>query len=135
MEVAQPIIERAVGQRLFSPHVLQETTRSSIYLSRFLIQFPQRLDLLIDRLERSELGFNLRWRDRSELQQSWNKSMRRLSLAAIAVGALISGSILLSAGINTSAAIPEFTLVWSQGLLGTGVIITSWLLIEFVFNP
>jgi predicted unusual protein kinase regulating ubiquinone biosynthesis (AarF/ABC1/UbiB family) len=136
VDVARPVIERSIQQRLFGPNILQDTARSSLYLSRFLIQFPQRLEILVDRLERSELGVNLRWRDRSEFQQSWSKAMRRLSLAVIAVGTMLSGSQLLAAGSSVSSTLPPgFTLLWSQGLLIAGFTLGVWLIVEFTLKP
>lgn len=136
VDVARPVIERAIQHRLFGPDILKETARSSLYLSRFLIQFPQRLEILVDRLERSELGLNIRWRDRSEFQQSWSKATRRLSLAVIAGGTMLSGSQLLAAGSNMSYTWPPgSTLFWSQGLLMTGLALGIWLIGEFILKP
>lgn len=135
VDVARPVIERSIQQRLFGPNLFQDTARSSLYFSRFLIQFPQRLEILVDRLERSELGINLRWRDRSEFQQSWSKAMRRLSLAVIAVGTMLSGSQLLAAGSGNSFTLPGFTLLWSQGLLVAGFTLGVWLVVEFILKP
>jgi predicted unusual protein kinase regulating ubiquinone biosynthesis (AarF/ABC1/UbiB family) len=136
VDVARPVIERSVQKRLFGPQMLQETARSTLYLSRFLIDFPQRLEVLVDRLERSEIGLNWRWREQNEMQQTVSKAMRRLSLALISVGSVVSGSMLLSAGSNASSTLsPGFTLLWSQGLLGAGISLGVWLMLEFVLKP
>lgn len=136
VEVAQPVIEKSVQQRLFGPNVLQDAARSSMYLSRLMIQFPQRLEILVDRLERSELGLNFRWSDRSEFQSALNKSMRRMSLSVLAIGTMVSGSLLLAAGSSASSTLPiGFTLIWSQGLLLSGVSLTFWLILEFILRP
>ncbi len=136
VEVARPVIERSIQQRLFGPQIGQDVARSALYLSRFLIQFPQRLDVLVDRLERSELGLNVRWRDRSDFQQSLSKSMRRQTLALISGGTMISGALLLAAGSNISSNLPAgFTLLWSQGLLITGFTLGIWLIVEFILKP
>jgi len=94
VEVARPIVERAIRQRLFGAELLQDATQSSLYLSRLTTQFPQRFEILLDRLERSELGINLGWRLEREFLQSQQQGMNRLSLAILAMGALIAGAIL-----------------------------------------
>ncbi len=136
VEVARPVVERSLQKRLFGPFILQGTAQSTLYLSRLLVQFPQRLEILIDRLERSELGLNLRWRDSGEFQQSISTGMRRLSLAVISVGSMISGSMLLASGSQAASDLPlQFTLVWSQGLLAAGILLGFWLAIEFILRP
>lgn len=136
VEVARPVIERSIQQRLLGPKIVQDATRSTLYLSRFLIQFPQRLDVLVDRLERSELGLNIRWRDRPEYQQSLSKAMRRQTLALVSGGTMISGSLLLAAGSSASSTLPAgFTLLWSQGLLGAGITLGAWVVLEFILRP
>lgn len=136
VDVARPVVERSVRQRLLGPTLWQDTARSGLYLTRFLGEFPQRLEILMDRFERSELGLNVRWRDRPEFQQSLNRSMRRQSLTILSVGSMISGSLLLAAGANVSSTLPlGFTLLWSQGLLVSGVSLGIWLVLEFVLRP
>jgi len=136
VEVARPVVERAVQQRVLGPHLFQETALSTLYLSRLLTQFPQRLEYLVDRLERSELGLNVFWRDKSEFQQSWRTAMRRLSLAVISVGAMIAGALLLAVEANGSSTLsPVVILFWSQGLLLAGVGLGIWLVVGFVRKP
>jgi len=136
VDVARPVIERSIQQRLLGPQIVQDVTRSTLYLSRFLIQFPQRLDVLVDRLERSELGLNIRWRDRPEYQQSLSKAMRRQTLALVSGGTMISGALLLAAGSSAASTLPAgFTLLWSQGLLGAGLTLGAWVVLEFILRP
>jgi ubiquinone biosynthesis protein len=136
VDVARPVVERSVRQRLLGPTLLQDAARSGLYLTRFLGEFPQRLEILIDRFERSELGINVRWRERAEFQQSLSRSARRQSLAVLSVGTMISGSLLLAAGTNAASTLPTgFTLLWSQGLLISGVSLGVWLVLEFMLRP
>lgn len=136
VEVARPVVERSLQDRLFGAQVVPDIARSSLYLSQFLLDFPQRLEVLVDRLERSELGFNWRWREQNEFQQSSAKAIRRLTLAILAVGFMLSGSLLIATGANESSLLYEgVTLLWSQGLLGAGVIISIWLVLEYIFKP
>ncbi|MEC4819701.1 MAG: AarF/ABC1/UbiB kinase family protein [Scytonema sp. PMC 1069.18] len=136
VDVARPVVEKSLQQRMFGPQVFPEVARSSLYLSQFLIDFPQRLEVLVDRLERSELGLNWRWRDQSEFQKTSSLGMRRLSLAILGVGSMLSGSLLLASGSNASSNLyPGFTLLWSQGLLTSGVVLSVWLVLEFIFKP
>lgn len=136
VDVARPVVEKSVRKQLLGPGFLESAARSTLYLSRLLGEFPQRLEILVDRLERSELGLNVRWRDRPEFQQSLNRSMRRQSLAVLSVGTMISGSLLLAAGANVSSTLPTgFTLLWSQSLLLSGLGLGIWLVLEFVLRP
>lgn len=136
VEVARPVVEQAMRQRVLGPQLLQNTAQSTFYLSRFLLQFPQRLEILMDRLERSEIGLNVCWQDKSEFQQSWRLAMRRLSLAVIAVGAMIAGALLLIAEANgTSDLPPAAILAWSQGLLAVGAGLGVWLVVGFIVKP
>ncbi len=130
VEVARPVVERVIQRSLLGPTTVQETAQSSLYLSRLLTQFPQRLEILLDRLERSELGVNVGLRVEREFKQTWRQGTRRLSLAMIAVGALIAGAILLGVAANGSSAVPlTVILVWSQGLLVAGVVLGIWIAI------
>jgi ubiquinone biosynthesis protein len=135
VDVARPVVERSLQQRMFGSQVVPDMARSSLYLSQFLIEFPQRLEVLVDRLERSELGFYWRWRDQTEFQQTSAKLMRRLTLAILAFGSMLSGSVLIAARANESSTIEGFTLIWSQGLLSIGIILSLWLILEFIFKP
>jgi len=136
VEVARPVVERAIQQRVLGPHLLQETALSTLYLSRLLTQFPQRLEYLVDRLERSELGLNVLWRDKSEFQQSWRIAMRRLSLAVLSVGAMIAGALLQSAEASGASTLPRVIILsWSQGLLLAGIGLGIWLVVGAILKP
>jgi len=136
VEVARPVVERAIQQRVLRPHLLQETALSTLYLSRLLTQFPQRLEYLVDRLERSELGLNVLWRDKSEFQQSWRIAMRRLSLAVLSVGAMIAGALLQSAEVSGASTLPQVIILSSsQGLLLAGIGLGIWLVVESILKP
>lgn len=134
--VARPVMERSLQQRLLGTHLLGDTARSALYLSRMLSELPQRLEILVDRLERSELGLNLRWRGAEEFQKNQNKSQRRQTLSILSVGMMLSGSLLLAAHSTAASTFsPGFTLVWSQTLLGAGLSLGLWLLGEFFLKP
>ncbi|NDJ19354.1 ABC1 kinase family protein [Myxacorys almedinensis] len=132
VDVARPVVEQSLQRRMFGDQIVPDIARSSLYLSEFLIQFPQRLDVLLDRLERSELGLIWRWRDQSEFQQAVTKAVRRISLALIGVGSMVSGSLLATAGLADPSGA---TLLWSQGLLGVGITLGAWLVMEYLFKP
>ncbi len=125
VEVARPIVEQAIRQRLLGSELLQDATQSSLYLSRLTTQFPQRLEILLDRLERSELGINLGWRIEREFLQAQQQGMNRLSLAILAMGALVAGAILQQTE-PVSNSYFELITITSQGLLVTGIGLTIW---------
>ena len=130
IEVARPIIEEAIRQKIIGQQLLQETTQSTLYLSRLLTQFPQRLEILVDRLERSELGVNIGWRSEREWLQSWRRGIDRLALAIVAVGSAIAGVLLLNFAEGDSPILPvTVILFWSQGLLIAGTILGIWLVV------
>jgi len=131
VEVARPIVERAIRQRLFGAELLQDATQSSLYLSRLTTQFPQRFEILLDRLERSELGINLGWRLEREFLQSQQQGMNRLSLAILAMGALIAGAILQQTLLVSSSSF-ELIGITSQGLLVAGVGLLGWVAIALL---
>ncbi len=131
VEVARPVVERAIQRSIFGSHLLQETAQSTLHLSRLLTQFPQRFEILVDRLERSELGLNVGLRVEREFHRSWRRGMRRLSLSIISVGAMVAGAILLTVAANGSSALPlAVILFWSQGLLVAGVALGIWLVVS-----
>jgi ubiquinone biosynthesis protein len=134
IEVARPIVVQALQQRVVGPEAAPEIARSAFYLSQFALDFPQRLDVLLDRIERSELGLNWRWRNQDEFQAASAKVMRRLTLALLGVGSLLSGAVLAMA-TRPPTALPGLTPLWSEGLLGLGLAISLWLLAEFVLRP
>jgi len=129
VEVARPIVEQAFRQRVLGPQLLQDTAQSAFYLSRLFTQFPQRLEILADRLERSELGLNIGWRVERECLQFWRSGIRHLSLAISSGGATISGALLLAAVDEASSPSLTVLLLWSQGLLVTGVGLGVWLVV------
>lgn len=135
VEVARPVVTKSLQQRLFGSQVLPDVARSSLYLSQFLIEMPQRLDVLLDRLERSELGLNWRWRNQGEFQQVANKLTRRLVLAVLSVGCLLSGSLLAIAHGMSVMAGQMLPLWWSQGLLLTGLGLAMWIILEWLLRP
>ena len=138
IEVARPIIEQAIRQRILGSQILQETTQSTLYLSRLLTQFPQRWEILLDRLERSELGVNVGWRNEQEFLQSWRAGINRLTLAVVAVGAAmptasfaIAGVLSLNVATQDIGVLPlTVILVWSQGLLIAGTALGIWLVLS-----
>jgi ubiquinone biosynthesis protein len=134
--VARPVMERSLRQRLLGPNLLTDVARSSLYFSRIVSDLPQRMDVLMDRLERSELGMNVRWRGSKDFQNTLSKGQRRLTLAILSVGMILSGALLLAANApEASTFTPGFTLVWSQTLLGAGVGLALWIVGEFVLRP
>lgn len=134
--VARPVMAKSLRARLFGPNLFDNAARSSLYFSRFLSEFPQRLEVLLDRLERSELGFNLRWRGAEDFSQTLGKSQRRQTLAVISVGMMLSGALLLAARSSAASTLSlGITLVWSQGLLAAGLLLGLWIIGEFLFKP
>ncbi len=124
VDVARPVVERSLQQRLLSPAFGADLARSSLYLSQLLLDFPQRLDVLLDRLERSELGLNWRWRGQTEFQAIASRKVSQLTLALMGMGCLVAGAILVLASAQETSALPSRSLFfWSQGLLilGSGI--------------
>jgi ubiquinone biosynthesis protein len=129
VEVARPVVTQALQQRVVGPDALPEVGRSSLYLSQLLLDLPQRLDVLTDRLERSELGLIWRWRDQSAFQDVLSKIARRLTLAVLSLGCLLTGAIL--SGSDSLARMPpqsDWIVVWHQSFLVTGVGLAFWVI-------
>lgn len=134
--VARPVVERSLQQRLLGPRFVEDTARSTLYFSRLMGELPQRLEILMDRLERSELGLNFRWKGQEELQQTLSRDRRRQTLTLMAIGTLLSGSVLLASGPNLTANLsPQIALFWSQGLLAGGTLLAIWIVLEFILRP
>jgi ubiquinone biosynthesis protein len=134
IEVARPIVAQALQQRLLGPQAAPEIARSALYLSQVALDFPQRLDVLLDRLERSELGLNWRWRNQPEFEAASAQVMRRLTLALLGSGSLLSGAVLAIA-VGGPIGVSGLSPLWSEGLLGLGLAISLWLVAEFVLRP
>jgi ubiquinone biosynthesis protein len=133
IDVAKPVVEKAIQQRIANSASLESVAYNSLYLSRALIQIPQQVETLADRLERSEIGLTWRWKEQEDFQRSLSRSFRRLGLAMLAVGAMISGSMLLSAGTNVNTTLaPNLTLIWSEAVLVAGLALGIWLLVEYI---
>jgi ubiquinone biosynthesis protein len=134
--VARPVMERSLRQRMLGPNLLTDAARSSLYLSRIISELPQRTEVLMDRLERSELGMNVRWKGSKDFQQTLSKSQRRLTLSILSVGMILSGALLLAANAEEASTFtPGFSLLWSQALLGAGVVLAGWIVGEFIVRP
>jgi ubiquinone biosynthesis protein len=134
--VARPVMERSLQQRMLGPNLLTDAARSSLYLSRIMSDLPQRTEVLMDRLERSELGMNVRWKGSQEFQTALSKGQRRLTLSILSVGMILSGALLLAANAEEASTFtPDFSLLWSQALLGAGVVLAMWIVGEFVVRP
>jgi ubiquinone biosynthesis protein len=133
IDVAKPVVEKAIQQRILNSAKMQNVAYNSLYLSRALVQIPQQIETLADRLERSELGLNWRWKEQEDFQRSLSRSFRRLGLAILAVGAMLSGSMLLAAGdrVNSTLSV-NLTLIWSEAVLVAGLALGIWLLVEYV---
>ncbi len=135
VEAARPVVERSLQRRILSPQTGTDVARSSLYLSQLLLDFPQRLDVLLDRLERSELGLNWRWRGQEEFQSTIRRSMRPLTLAIVGFGCLIAGAVLVMAsGGATTALSARALFLWSQALLIGGSAINIWLVLKLLFR-
>ncbi len=134
--VARPVMAKSLQKRLLGPHLLDDTARSTLYYSRVMSEFPQRLEVLLDRLERSELGFNLRWRGAKDFSQVLRKSQRRQTLAIMSAGMILSGALLLAARSTAASTLTlGVTLVWSQALLAIGLFLGLWIIGEFILKP
>ncbi len=129
VEVARPVVTQALQQRVIGEQALPEVARSSLYLSQLLLELPQRFDVLTDRLERSELGLIWRWRDQSAFQDVLSKIARRLTLALLSVGGLLTGAILTAS--DRLATVPpqsDWVVWWHQSFLVAGVAVALWII-------
>lgn len=137
VEVVSSLVSKALRQRFMgdSPlQLLQDVIYSTMYSAQSLTRIPVRIDSLIDSLERSELGFNWRWHNQPEFQRSLGKYTRRLCLALLAVGGVLAGSNLLTAG--TGAIASAFTLtIAGHTFLIAGFALAVWLVIELFLRP
>jgi ubiquinone biosynthesis protein len=129
VEVARPVVTQALQRRVIGAEVLPEVGRSSLYFSQLLLDLPLRLDVLTDRLERSELGLVWRWRDQGAFQDTVSKTSRRLVLAILSVGCLLTGAI-LSASDSLSRMPPQsdWLVIWHQSFLVAGVGLALWVI-------
>jgi ubiquinone biosynthesis protein len=129
VEVARPVVTQALQQRVVGPEAFPEVARSSFYLSQLLLELPQRFDVLTDRLERSELGLIWRWRDQASFQETLSKTSRRLTLAVLSVGCLLTGAILTAS--DRLATVPpqsDWVVWWHQSFLIAGVALALWII-------
>jgi ubiquinone biosynthesis protein len=129
VEVARPVVTQALQQRVVGPEAFPEVARSSFYLSQLLLELPQRFDVLTDRLERSELGLIWRWRDQGSFQDTLSKTSRRLTLAVLSVGCLLTGAILTAS--DRLATVPpqsDWVVWWHQSFLVAGVALALWII-------
>ncbi|MFM2432165.1 MAG: hypothetical protein RLZZ511_3379 [Cyanobacteriota bacterium] len=127
IEVARPVVTQALQKRVIGENALPEVGRSALSLSRLLLDLPQRLDVLTDRLERSELGLIWRWRDQASFQEMLAKSTRRLTLTLLSVGCLLTGAILTASDrLAPTPPKPDWSILWHQSFLVAGVAIALW---------
>ncbi len=133
VEVARPVVEKSLQQRVLSTQGGAELARSSLYLSQLALDLPQRVNVLLDRLERSELGLNWRWKGQEDFEKVVRRGLKQLSLGIIGVGCLLSGSILMASFPTELGAVPPRSLFfWSQGLLVTGAGVNLWLILKLL---
>ena len=135
IEVARPVIEKAVRQQFLGKSRFKERAYLTLKALQSLSALPQRLENLFDLLERSELGVNWYWRQQDEFQKTFNKGIRRLSLALLAVGGIGSGAVLVAANSNAGSTFSFGIILWGNGLLAAGLALAIWLVIEFTVNP
>jgi ubiquinone biosynthesis protein len=129
IEVARPVVTQALQQRVIGENALPEVGRSALSLSQLLLDLPQRLDVLTDRLERSELGLIWRWRDQASFQDMLAKSTRRLTLTLLSVGCLLTGAILTASDrLATTPPKSDWSILWHQSFLVAGVAIALWVI-------
>jgi predicted unusual protein kinase regulating ubiquinone biosynthesis (AarF/ABC1/UbiB family) len=136
VEVARPVVTQALQKRVFGEQALPGVARSSLYFSQLLLDLPQRIDVLFDRLERSELGLTLRWRDQQMFQKVIHKSTRRMTLALLSVGLMLTGGILTIAdAVAQKPPRSDWLLVWHQSFLVAGVGLALWLIVGLLVRP
>lgn len=136
IDVARPVIEQALRKNFISQHALQRAVSSTLYSLRSLPELPQRLERLIDRIERSELDTNLHWNEQDEFQSMFSQSLQRLSLALLAVGAIIAGALLVAAESNSASSLVFGQEVfWGNALLATGLGLAIWLVVDIFIHP
>ncbi len=136
VEVARPVVTQALQKRVIGEQALPGVARSSLYFSQLLLDLPQRVDVLFDRLERSELGLTFRWRDQQEFQKTVRKSTRRATLALLSVGFMLTGGILTIA--DALAQDPQrsnWLILWHQSFLVAGMGLALWLIAGLVVRP
>jgi len=137
VEVARPVVEKSLQQRVLSTQGGAELARSTLYFSQLALDLPQRVDVLLDRLERSELGLTWRWKGQGDFEKMARRGLKQLSLGIIGVGCLLSGSILMAAmatasGSGTEAVPMRSLFIWGQGLLIVGVGVNAWLVLKLL---
>jgi ubiquinone biosynthesis protein len=135
VEVARPVVTQALQQRMIGPQALPEVGRSSLYFSQLLLDLPQRVDILADRLERSELGLTLRWRDQGNLQDSLNRNNRRLVLGLLSVGSLLTGGLLTVGDTLSDQPNLDWVILWHQSFLVMGTGIMASLILSLLAKP
>jgi ubiquinone biosynthesis protein len=136
VEVARPVVTQALQQRVTGDQVLPEVARSALYLSQLLLDLPQRVEVLSDRLERSELGLTWRWRDQPAFQTAMSQGSRRLSLALLSVGSLLTGAVLSAS--DRLATIPpqsDWLVLWHEGFLVVGLGMGVSLVVNMLLKP
>jgi len=135
IEVARPVIEKAVRRQLLGKYGLQEKTYLTLKTLESLSVLPQRLENIFDRLEGSELSINWSWRGQEDFQKMFNKGIRRLSLALLAIGGIGSGALLIATNSNAGYTFDFGTILWGNGLLIGGLALAICLVFELIFKP
>ncbi|MBE9030235.1 AarF/ABC1/UbiB kinase family protein [filamentous cyanobacterium LEGE 11480] len=136
VEVARPVVTQALQKRVVGEQALPNVARSSLYFSQLLLDLPQRVDVLADRLERSELGLTLRWRDQNDFQKTVRKSTRRITLAVLSLGLMLTGGILTIAdAVAKTPPKSDWLVIWHQSFLVAGMGLALWLITGLLVKP
>lgn len=134
MEVARPLVTEAVRKRFVGKDSLQAAGYTSLYNLQSWASLPERLESLLDRVERSEFGFQFYWPKQQEFQRTLAVGIKRLVLALLSVGCVVAGAQLISANSPAASTLFGLHLIWGNVLLGLGLGIAVWLVVMLARN-
>ena len=134
MEVARPLVTEAVRKRFIGKDSLQAAGYTSLYNLQSWASMPERLEALLDQMERSELGFQFHWPRQPDLQHTIHGGVKRVVLALLSVGCILAGAQLISADSSAATTLLGLHLIWGNVLLGLGLGIAVWLVVMLVRN-
>ena len=128
VSVAQPYVERALRHMYLAPPDPQIAALNAGALFNLALNFPQRAERLLGRIERGDIGVSVRPEGLDPMMRDLNRMVNRLSVSILAA-AFIVGLALLLQVVETSHGSLLLLGLFASGLFGAGIL-GLWLLIS-----
>lgn len=126
--VARPYVERALRHMYFTPPDPQVAALNAGAMFNLALNFPQRAERLLGRIERGDLGVSVRPEGLDPVMRDLNRMVNRLSVSILAA-AFIVGLALLLQVVETSHGSLLLLGIFAGGLFGAAIL-GLWLLIS-----